>query len=84
MGREALADKPSFRRAFAKRRAVIPAAGYYEWQPEEVDGKVRKQPYLHPASGGTPLLGCTSCGPTRSRRRTIRTGGFGRQAARAR
>jgi putative SOS response-associated peptidase YedK len=25
-------DKPSFRNAIAKRRAVIPATGYYEWQ----------------------------------------------------
>jgi putative SOS response-associated peptidase YedK len=42
---ETLAEKPAFRRAFAIRRAVIPANGYYEWEPVEVDGKIRKQPY---------------------------------------
>lgn len=50
---ETLADKPSFRSAFAKRRAILPSSGYYEWQPIDVDGKVRKQPYfIHPAEGG--------------------------------
>jgi putative SOS response-associated peptidase YedK len=42
---ETLAEKPAFRRAFTQRRAIIPAAGYYEWQPEEREGKVVKQPY---------------------------------------
>lgn len=51
---ETLAAKPSFRSAFAKRRAVVPSAGYYEWLPvEDEDGKTRKQPYfIHPADGG--------------------------------
>jgi putative SOS response-associated peptidase YedK len=50
---ETLADKSSFRAAFAKRRAILPAAGYFEWQPVDCDGKVRKQPYfIHPADGG--------------------------------
>ncbi|HKF33936.1 MAG TPA: SOS response-associated peptidase family protein, partial [Jatrophihabitantaceae bacterium] len=54
---ETLAEKLAFRRAFAKRRVVIPARGYYEWQPEEVDGKVRKQPYyIHPADASTLSL----------------------------
>ena len=48
---ETLAEKPAYRQAFAKRRTVIPAAGYYEWEPVEVEGKVRKQPYfIHPAA----------------------------------
>jgi putative SOS response-associated peptidase YedK len=47
---ETLADKPSWRDAFRRQRAVIPAAGYYEWAPRERDSKVRKQPYyLHPS-----------------------------------
>jgi putative SOS response-associated peptidase YedK len=50
---ETLESKPSWRTAFHKRRAVIPADGYYEWQPVEQDGKVRKQPYyIHPADAG--------------------------------
>lgn len=54
---ETLASKPAFRRAFARRRVVLPAAGYYEWQPvEDEDGKVRKQPfYIHPADEGDVL-----------------------------
>jgi putative SOS response-associated peptidase YedK len=50
---ETLDSKPSWRAAFAKRRVILPAAGYYEWQPAEVDGEVGKQPYyIHPAGGG--------------------------------
>jgi putative SOS response-associated peptidase YedK len=39
---ESVATKPSFREAFAKRRCLIPADGFYEWR---LEGKV-KQPYL--------------------------------------
>jgi putative SOS response-associated peptidase YedK len=48
-----LATAASWRAAFAKRRAVIPAAGYYEWLPADgPDGKTVKQPYyIHPAHG---------------------------------
>jgi putative SOS response-associated peptidase YedK len=42
---ETVAVKPAFRRAFAKRRCILPADGYYEWQAVELDGKTRKQPY---------------------------------------
>ena len=48
---ETLASKPSWRTPFRKRRAALGAAGYYEWQPVEHDGKIRKQPYYMPPGG---------------------------------
>lgn len=48
---ETVAEKPAFRQAFAVRRCLIPADGYYEWHGEGRSG--RRQPYfLHPADGG--------------------------------
>jgi putative SOS response-associated peptidase YedK len=38
---EGVAEKPSFREAFVKRRCLIPADGFYEWRQEGT----RKQPY---------------------------------------
>jgi len=38
---ETVAKQPLFREAFAKRRCLIPATGFYEWQ-QRADGK---QPY---------------------------------------
>src|SRR5687768_1305057 len=49
---EELEDKPMFRSALEKRRAVVPASGYYEWKT--VDG-VKTPHYIHPADG-SPLL----------------------------
>lgn len=50
---EELEDKPMFRRAFEKRRAIVPATGYYEWKHlTAADGKLQKIPhYIHPADG---------------------------------
>ena len=39
---ETVTEKPSFRAAAAKRRCVLPADGYYEWQATP-DGK---QPFF--------------------------------------
>jgi len=51
---EELEDKPMFRSALQKRRAVVPASGYYEWTT--VDGQ--KIPhYIHPADGSPLLFG---------------------------
>lgn len=46
---ETVSEKPSFRSAFAKRRCLIPADGYYEWYRPE---KGAKQPfYIHRIDG---------------------------------
>lgn len=55
---ETVADKPSFRAALARRRCLIPADGYYEWQPQPAgSGKSAKQPYfIAPESGGVLVM----------------------------
>jgi putative SOS response-associated peptidase YedK len=46
---ETVAEKPAFRRAFAQRRCLLPADGYYEWQ-QQAGGP--KQPiYITRADG---------------------------------
>jgi len=61
---ETVADKSAFRRAFAKRRCLLPADGYYEWYTPEgaagsrgrtadKPGKAAKQPFfIRPKDGG--------------------------------
>lgn len=44
-------EKPSFRAAFKRRRCLIPADGYYEWQKRE-DGK---QPWLFHRESDEPF-----------------------------
>ena len=49
---EGMADKPSFRQAVRRRRCILPASGFYEWQPAcGADGKPAKQPWFISADG---------------------------------
>lgn len=42
-------DKPMWRNVILKKRCLIPADGFYEWQKVADGTKVRKQPYyIHP------------------------------------
>jgi putative SOS response-associated peptidase YedK len=48
---ETVTSKPAFRAAYGRRRCLLPADGYYEWQ---VDG-TRKQPWFLSRADGAPL-----------------------------
>ena len=48
---ESVAEKPSFKQAFMRRRCLIPADGFYEWKTE---GKT-KQPYYFSLKSGEPM-----------------------------
>ena len=55
---ETLADKPAFKRILLRRRCIIPADGFYEWQRKGDDGargKGRKQPFYIRRKDGRPL-----------------------------
>ncbi|HWG01687.1 MAG TPA: SOS response-associated peptidase [Trebonia sp.] len=49
---ETVAVKPSFRSAFAKRRCIIPADGYYEWQAAPAGSKAKQPFYIYRTDGG--------------------------------
>lgn len=50
---ETVDSKPAFRQAFTRRRCLLPADGFYEWQQVTEAGRVRKQPYyIHRGDGG--------------------------------
>ncbi|NED97233.1 SOS response-associated peptidase [Phytoactinopolyspora alkaliphila] len=63
---ETAAEKPAFRRAFAARRCLVPAEGFYEWRGEK---KGKKQPFfIHPRDGMLAMAGLYEIwrDPTRS------------------
>ena len=54
---ETVAEKPAFRRAFARRRCLLPADGYYEWM-------VRAPPRPPTGRARRPSSPTSSTGPT--------------------
>lgn len=50
---ETVADKPAFRDALARRRCLILADGFYEWQARP--GRQRKQPFWITRADGEPF-----------------------------
>jgi putative SOS response-associated peptidase YedK len=49
---EEVETKPAFRAALKKRRCLVPADAYYEWQPS---GTKTKQPYAIALASGEPI-----------------------------
>jgi len=50
---ETVADKPAFRDALSRRRCLVLADGFYEWQPRPGGG--RKQPFWITRADGEPF-----------------------------
>jgi putative SOS response-associated peptidase YedK len=50
---ETVAEKPAYRRAFERKRCIMPADGFYEWKLEE--GVKKRRPHFIHRADGTPL-----------------------------
>jgi putative SOS response-associated peptidase YedK len=54
---ESVAERPSFRDAFRRRRCLIPASGFYEWQAPPAGGKTKQPWYISLADDEAMALG---------------------------
>lgn len=52
---ETVASQPAFRDAFRKRRCIVPANGFFEWQKVMLGGKEVKQPHYIHRKDGRPM-----------------------------
>lgn len=52
---EGIADKPSFRQALRRRRCILPASGFYEWQAVPASEGGGKQPWYISPQGEPPF-----------------------------
>ncbi|MFI5979968.1 SOS response-associated peptidase [Streptomyces sp. NPDC051555] len=54
---ETVHEKPAYRKAFTKRRCLLPADGFYEWEavPATDRAKAYKQPYFIAPEDGAPM-----------------------------
>ena len=50
---ESVKDKNAYKRAFTKRRCIIPADGFFEWK--KIPGQKAKQPYFIHRADGEPM-----------------------------
>lgn len=60
---ETVFDKPSFRQAVRRRRCLLPASGFYEWQPGATP-RARKQPWYFSPAPGSPAAPAAPDGGT--------------------
>jgi putative SOS response-associated peptidase YedK len=52
---EKITASNAYKRAFERRRCIVPADGFYEWEPVRRDGKKVKQPWFFRRRDGEPL-----------------------------
>jgi putative SOS response-associated peptidase YedK len=54
---ETITEKAAYKRAFAKRRCIVPADAFYEWRPSSTGSSRRppRQPYLVRRLDGAPM-----------------------------